>query len=105
MDGLALPGGGPEDVTHLNDRELLLRIVLTQEHITQQIQELSASHQNLRAFVYGNGSPGLADMVRDSQRWISVINRATWALLIPMILSIVGFFMAVLTNKVEIVVH
>ena len=70
--GLALPDGGPEDVTHLNDRELLLRIVLTQEHITQQIRELSASHQNLRAFVYGNGSPGLAAMVRHSQRWILV---------------------------------
>ena len=95
----------PKDITQLTGRELLVRIAINQEHMVTQLDDVGKSHASLRAFVYGNGQPGLADQVREAQRWIASINRVTWAITIPLVLSVVGFLVGLLTNRIDVVIH
>ena len=93
------------EISTLTGRELLVKIAFNQERMADQLTDVVKSNGNLRQFVYGNGQPGLADQVRESQKWIGLINRLVWALVIPLVLSVIGFLVALLTNRVDLVVH
>ncbi len=88
-----------------SDRELLVRILDNQERIEAQLTELTAQHQTLRQFVFGNGTPGLAGQVRDLQGKIGAISKFGYALLVPVAVAALGLLWGMLSNRVDILVR
>lgn len=89
---------------NLSDRDLILKVIESQERLEQKVDGLLEKQEKLWLFVFGNGQPGLSGQVRDLEKKFAFVQRLAWIIIGLAIPAVLSFLWLLLNNRAEILI-